>query len=226
MMETGLVAHQGRYIAYLRVSTDRQGGEGYGIEAQRKAVRDRLDGGKWKLIGEYVEVESGRRRSRPKLAEALAACKKHKAKLIVGKLDWLARDTRFLLAVLDSGVEVLFCDLPQIPGAMGCFLVTLLAVVAELEAGLISERTKAALAAAKRRGVQLGVTGAETLAPRWRAEAAQRAATLAPIVRELQSKGYSLRRMAAELTRRKIATPRGGKWHAETVKMVVRRLTS
>jgi DNA invertase Pin-like site-specific DNA recombinase len=208
MMETGLVAHQGRYIAYLRVSTDRQGGEGYGIEAQRKAVRDRLDGGKWKL------------------AEALAACKKHKAKLIVGKLDWLARDTRFLLAVLDSGVEVLFCDLPQIPGAMGRFVVTLLAVVAELEAGLISERTKAALAAAKRRGVQLGVTGAETLAPRWRAEAAQRAATLAPIVRELQSKGYSLRRMAAELTRRKIATPRGGKWHAETVKMVVRRLTS
>jgi DNA invertase Pin-like site-specific DNA recombinase len=219
-----MVAHHGCYIAYLRVSTDRQGGEGYGIDAQRKAVRDRLDGGKWKLAGEFVEVESGRRRSRPELAKALVACKKQKAKLIVGKLDRLARDTRFLLAVLDSGVEVLFCDLPQIPGAMGRFVVTLLAAVAELEAGLVSERTKAALAAAKQRGVRLGVTGAQTLAPKWKAEARARAAELAPVVRDLQAKGYSLRSMAAELTERKIATPRGGRWSAQTVKMVVGRL--
>ena len=85
---------------------------------------------------------------------ALGACRKHKAKLIVGKLDRLARDTKFLLTLLDSGVEVLFCDLPHIPGAMGRFVVTQMAAVAELEAGLISERTKAGLAVAKQRGVR------------------------------------------------------------------------
>jgi DNA invertase Pin-like site-specific DNA recombinase len=98
--------------------------------------------------------------------------------------------------------------------------------VGELEAGLVSERTKAALAAARARGVRLGVSGAEILAPRWKAEARARAAELAPVVCDLQAKGYSLRGMASELTRRKIATPCGGRWSAQTVKMVVRRLAS
>jgi DNA invertase Pin-like site-specific DNA recombinase len=110
--------HRGRFVAYYRVSTDRQGNDGYGIAPQRKAVRDRLDGGRWDVMAEHVEVESGRRQTRPQLAAALAACKKHRAKLIIAKLDRLARDTRFLLTLLDSGVEVLFCDLPQIPGAL------------------------------------------------------------------------------------------------------------
>jgi DNA invertase Pin-like site-specific DNA recombinase len=224
-MTGAVVAHHGCFIAYLRVSTDRQGSDGYGIDAQRKAVRDRLDSGRWRLVGEFVEVESGRRRSRPELVKALAACKRHKAKLVVGKLDRLARDTRFLLTVLDSGVEVLFCDLPQIPGAMGRFVVTLLAAVAELEAGLISERTKAALAAAKARGIRLGRTGAE-LARRHHTQAIERAEQLAPIVRELQAKGLTLRGMAAELTKRKIATPRGGRGHAQTVKLVIERLVA
>ena len=157
-----MVAHHGKYVAYLRVSTDKQGANGYGIDAQREAAGNRLNGGSWKLVETFVEVESGRRRSRPELAKALAACRKHKAKLVVGKLDRLARDTRFLLSVLDSGVEVLFCDLPHIPGAMGRFVVTQMAAVAELEAGLISERTKAGLAVARQRGVKLSRQGYES----------------------------------------------------------------
>jgi DNA invertase Pin-like site-specific DNA recombinase len=175
------------------------------------------------LIDTFIEVESGKRRSRPELAKALAACRQHKAKLIVGKLDRLARDTRFLLSVLDSGVEVLFCDLPQIPGAMGRFVVTQMAAVAELEAGLISERTKAGLAAAKRRGVRLGATGA-WLDRKHRAEAKVRAQQIAPVIRELQQRGLSMRAIAAELHKRKVATPRGGTWHPQTVTRIVSRL--
>ena len=219
-----MTAHHGRYCSYLRVSTDRQGIDGCGIDAQRKAVADRLNGGNWKLVEEFVEVESGRRRSRPELQMALGACRKHKAKLIVGKLDRLARDTKFLLTLLDSGVEVLFCDLPHIPGAMGRFVVTQMAAVAELEAGLISERTKAGLAVAKQRGVRLGRTGAEILAPKFRAEAKARAEQLAPIIRELQRDGYSMRGIAGELEKRKVQTPRGGSWHPQLVKRIVQRL--
>jgi DNA invertase Pin-like site-specific DNA recombinase len=219
-------AHFGKFVAYYRVSTDKQGRSGLGLEAQKEAVRRRLDGGSWALVGEFAEVESGKRVKRPQLEAALAACKKHKAKLVVAKLDRLSRSVSFLLRLIESGVEVLFADLPEVSGAMGKFILTQMAAVAELEAGLVSERTKAALAAAKARGVRLGVTGAETLAPKWKAEAQTRAAELAPLVRDLQAKGYSLRGMAAELTRRKVGTPRGGRWSAQTVKMVVRRLVS
>jgi DNA invertase Pin-like site-specific DNA recombinase len=219
-------AHFGKFVAYYRVSTDQQGRSGLGLEAQKEAVQRRLDGGRWLLVDEFTEVESGKRVKRPQLEAALAACKRHKAKLVVAKLDRLSRNTRFLLTLLESGVEVLFCDLPDIAGAMGKFILTQMAAVAELEAGLIGERTRAALAAAKARGVKLGVTGAEMLAPKWKAEAQVRAAELAPVVRDLQARGYSLRGMAAELTRRKIATPRGGRWSAQTVKMVVGRLAS
>jgi DNA invertase Pin-like site-specific DNA recombinase len=218
-----MVAHHGNYVAYLRVSTTAQGADGYGIDAQRAAVRQRLDGGRWTLVATFIEVESGRRRSRPELAKALAACRAHKSKLIVGKLDRLARDTRFLLSVLDSGVEVLFCDLPHIPGAMGRFVVTQMAAVAELEAGLISERTKAGLAVAKKRGVRLGATGA-WLARRNRAEAQVRAERLAPVIRELQQRGLSMRAIAAELRKRKVETPRGGTWHPQLVTRIVERL--
>jgi DNA invertase Pin-like site-specific DNA recombinase len=132
----------------------------------------------------------------------------------------------FLLKLIDAGVEVLFGDLPELNGAMGKFVLITMANVAELEAGLISERTKAALKAAKARGVRLGRHGADVLAPRYRAEANQRAADLGPLMREMQGKGYSFRRMATELSRRKIKTPRGGAWHPQTVKQVIVRLAA
>jgi DNA invertase Pin-like site-specific DNA recombinase len=146
------------------------------------------------------------------------------AKLVVAKLDRLSRNTRFLLTLIESGVEVLFADLPEVAGAMGKFILTQMAAVAELEAGLIGERTKAALAAAKQRGVKLGVTGAEILAPKYKAEAKARAEELAPVIREMQRRGYTMRGIAAELTKRKVQTPRGGSWHAQQVKRIVQRL--
>ena len=215
-------AHHGKYVAYYRVSTDRQGKSGLGLEAQKAAVADRLNGGRWQLVTEFVEVESGKRASRPKLDAAIAACKKHKAKLIVAKLDRLSRNVAFLLKLIDAGVEVLFADLPELNGAMGKFVLITMANVAELEAGLISERTKAALKAAKARGVRLGRHGAEVLAPKYHDEAIKRAKQLAPIIRELR--GYSLGRIAAELNKRKVTTPRGGRWDHSSVRNVLQRL--
>jgi DNA invertase Pin-like site-specific DNA recombinase len=176
------------------------------------------------LACEFTEIESGKRAKRPQLEAALKACKKHKAKLVVAKLDRLSRNTRFLLTPLESGVEVLFADLPDVSGAMGKFILTQMAAVAELEAGLIGERTKAALAAAKQRGVQLGRTGAEILAPKYRAEPKARAEQLAPVIRELRRRRYSIRGIAVELDKRKVPTPRGGAWHPQLVKRIVERL--
>src|ERR1700745_1924108 len=166
--------HHGKYVAYYRVSTDRQGKSGLGLQAQKAAVADRLHGGRWQIIAEFVEVESGKRISRPQLDAAIAACKKHKAKLIVAKLDRLSRNVSFLLKLIEAGVEVLFADLPELNGAMGKFVLITMANVAELEAGLISERTKAALKAAKARGVRLGRHGAEVLASQYHEEANHR----------------------------------------------------
>ncbi len=119
---------------------------------------------------------------------------------------------------------MLFADLPDVTGAMGKFILTQMAAVAELEAGLIGERTKAALAAAKQRGVRLGSYGADALAPKYRAEARARAKQYAPIIRELQRDGYSMRGIANELTKRKVQTPRGGSWHPQLIKRIVERL--
>ena len=172
----------------------------------------------------FVEIELGRRAKRPQLDAALAACKKHKAKLVVAKLDRLSRNVSFLLKLINSGVEVLFADLPELNGAMGRFMLTTMASVAELEAGLISERTKAALKAAKARGVRLGRHGAEVLAPQYRAEAHQRAQKLQPIIAGLKSKGLSLSKIAGELNKPKVATPRGGRWDHSSVRNVLQRL--
>ena len=169
---------------------------------------------------------SGKRAKRPQLDAALAACKKHKAKLVVAKLDRLSRNVSFLLKLIDSGVEVLFADLPELNGAMGRFMLTTMASVAELEAGLISERTKAALKAAKARGVRLGRHGAEVLAPKFKEEARQRAMELEPVITELKGKGLSLARIAVELNKRKVATPRGGKWDHSSVGNVLQRLAA
>src|SRR3954471_6799629 len=142
---------QGRFVSYLRVSTDRQGKSRVGLEAQRK-VADYLDGGRWELIDEFVEIESGKRDDRPRLAEAMAWCRLHNATLAIAKLDRLSRDAHFLLGLQKAGVRFVAADMPE----ANEMVVGIMAVVAQAEHKMISERTKAAMAAAKARGKRLG----------------------------------------------------------------------
>ena len=148
------------FIAYYRVSTDRQGRSGLGLEAQRAAVVRYLAGIGGILIAEHTEVETGSRNDRPELAKALAACRKHKARLVIAKLDRLSRNVAFIATLMDSGVEFVACDNPHATR----LTLHILAAVAEHEREMISARTKAALQAAKVRGVRLG-RNAERLAP-------------------------------------------------------------
>ncbi|AWV23291.1 DNA-invertase [Roseomonas mucosa] len=226
----------GKAVAYYRVSTDRQGRSGLGLDAQRRAVANFLAGPAKMILGEFTEVESGKINDRPQLQAALALCRLTGATLVVAKLDRLARNARFLLNVVEGSGEggVVFCDLPQLPpGPVGKFMLTQMAAVAELEAGLISQRTKAALSAAKGRGKILGgyragapkVDGAlGNVAKQRKADAF--AATVGPIAKSLLDEGKSLRAIASALTDRGIRTPRGGSWTAGAVKNVVARMAA
>ena len=141
-----------RFVAYFRVSTDRQGKSGLGLEAQRASVINYLNGGTWELVGEFVEVESGKHSDRPRLAEALQACRKHRAKLVIAKLDRLSRNLAFIATLMESGIEFVAVDNPH----ANKLTVHILAAVAQHEREAISERTKDALRAAKARGTKLG----------------------------------------------------------------------
>src|SRR5258708_14685687 len=146
----------GKFVAYSRVSTNRQGKSGLGLEAQRQAVATYLNGGDWSIVAEFTEVESGKRSDRPELDRALAAARLHRASLVVSKVDRLTRSVAFLSRLLEAVGDGRFADLPQIQGATGRFMLQQMVAVAELEAGMISARTKAALAQARKRGVKLG----------------------------------------------------------------------
>jgi len=214
--EIGVV---GRFIAYFRVSTDRQGRSGLGLDAQREAVLRHVGSNRGELIGEFCEIESGRRNDRPQLAAAISATKRAKATLIIAKLDRLARNVHFVSGLMESGVDFVAADNPHANKLM----VHMLAAFAEHEREQISQRTKDALAAAKARGIRLGRNGADRLAPAYRAEAIERARQLAPVLAELRAAGMSARQIAAELTARKIATPGGGRWHAQAVIRMIGR---
>jgi DNA invertase Pin-like site-specific DNA recombinase len=219
----------GKFVSYLRVSTDKQGHSGLGIEAQRKAVADYLNGGRWKLLKEYVEVESGKHADRPELAAAIRHSKATGATLIVAKLDRLARNVAFISALMESGVEFVAADMPM----ANRLTVHVLAAVAEHEREQISARTKAALAAAKARGTKLGnPNGARALrglgnasaVAALRRSADRHAAQVLPIIEELRGEGItSLHEIADELNRREIRTARGGQWYATSVRHVLLR---
>lgn len=219
----------GRFISYLRVSTDRQGQSGLGISAQRKAVADYLNGGDWRLIEEYIEIESGKRDDRPQLAKALEHCRLINATLIVAKVDRLARNLRFLLNVLhDSGQGgVVFADLPHVPpGPAGKLIIQQMAMIAEFEAGVISVRTKAALAQSKKRlgGYRGGPVPDSKLASKARTEAADAfARRVRPIIERERAVGQSLAAVAAKLEEMGVQTRRGGEWSATAVRNVLAR---
>jgi DNA invertase Pin-like site-specific DNA recombinase len=226
--------HNGGFISYLRVSTSKQGKSGLGIEAQRAAVANYLNGGNWAIIAEFTETESGKRSDRPALDKALAAARVHRCPVVVANVSRLTRSVAFLSRLLGAGVDVRFADLPAIEGPTGRFMLQQMASVAELEAGLISTRTKAALAAAKARGKKLGGFRGDQLTDKTRALGCQartaradaRAADLAPIIAELQAAGVrSLRGIAAALNERGIQTPSGkGEWQGGTVTQLLARL--
>jgi DNA invertase Pin-like site-specific DNA recombinase len=216
------------FVTYLRVSTDRQGKSGLGLEAQRAAVLDHVTG-KGEIAAEYVEIESGKKNERPQLARALAEAKRIGAVLLIAKLDRLARNVAFIANLLESGVEIAAADMPE----ANRFLLHVMAAVAEHEAQAISDRTRAALAAAKARGVALGWSMPERRDEQRQAsrhgaaknaqKAGLHAANVLPIMRQIAASGASLRQIAEALNSRGIKAARGGRWYAGTIRNVLAR---
>jgi DNA invertase Pin-like site-specific DNA recombinase len=229
----------GKFVAYYRVSTEQQGKSGLGLEAQRASVAEHVNG-HGVLVGEYVEIESGKRNDRPKLALALAHAKATGAILIVAKLDRLARNVAFIAALMDSEVDFVAADMPL----ANRLTVHVLAAVAEHEAAMISARTKAALAAAKARGTW--VSGSGRMVDRLgnpngaralrglgngaaiaavKAAADQHAAQVLPVIAAIRSDGIvSLKGIAVALNDRGILCARGGRWNASRVRLLLARI--
>ena len=219
----------GKFVSYLRVSTQRQGKSGLGLEAQRDAVAGYLNGGSWSLVSEIVEIESGKRSDRPELAKALSLCRLHRATLLVAKLDRLARNVAFISALMEAGVKFVAVDLPQ----ANELTVHIMASMAEYEAKAISQRTKAALAAAKARGTVLGglrwdltsvAAQGRKLALQTRQEnAAKYRADILPVIQDKQAKGaVTLRQIADSLNADGTPAPRGGEWSAVQVQRILK----
>ncbi len=215
----------GTYVGYYRVSTDRQGRSGLGLEAQRAAVAGYLDGGNWTLLDTFTEVESGRRNDRPELAKALDLCRRRKATLVIAKLDRLARNVAFIANLMDAEVDVVAVDMPE----ANRFTLHIMAAMAEHEAALVSQRTKAALKAAKARGRALGWSipsrrGEQAEASLKgvagnRAKADQFAANVLPVIGDIERAGVTtLQGIADALNARGIRTARGRRWYASTVR--------
>ncbi|UTP41437.1 recombinase family protein [Phenylobacterium sp. LH3H17] len=214
---------EGRFVAYYRVSTEKQGRSGLGLDAQREAVATYLNGGHWQLLAEFTETETGKGSNalakRPQLRAALEHAKKHKATLVIAKLDRLARNVAFIAQLMEAGVDFIAVDNPT----ANRLTLHILAAVAEHEREMISERTKAALAAAKARGQVLGRNGAN-LALRNKAVAAERLQPIAADLNALRDEGLSVRGIAAALNERGIPSPGGAGWHAANTHRALKRL--
>ena|SRR6202044_344551 len=211
------------FVAYYRVSTDRQGATGYGLDAQRADALRYVDAGR--LAGEFVEVESGKRHTnRPQLAAALAECRRLKAVLVIAKLDRLARNVAFISALMESGAEFVCCDNPHASKLM----LHMLAAFAEHEREQISARTKAALAVAKARGVRLGNPRALDALELARAVHLSRrpAPEVLRLMENMRAQGASFRAIAGELNRLNVRTGRNCKWYGVTVKAALQQQRS
>jgi DNA invertase Pin-like site-specific DNA recombinase len=219
----------GRYVAYYRVSGESQGRSGLGLEAQREAVRRFLEGKGWPLIAEFTEVETGKGSNalarRPQLREALATARKAKATLVIAKLDRLSRNVAFISQIMEAGVDFVAVDNPHATR----LTLHILAAVAEHERDMISERTKAALAAAKARGTVLGAMGrvrGPILAEQNKKSAMERLAPLADQLRAMKTERLSVRKIAARLNEQGVSSPAGGRWHASNVQLALKRLAA
>ena len=208
-----------KFISYVRVSTVRQGISGLGLEAQQAAITTYLKGAT--PLAEFVEVESGRNDDRPQLARALVACRQLKAVLVIAKLDRLARRVSFISNLMESGVEFTACDFPQ----ANRLTLHILAAVAEHEQAMISSRTKAALQAAKTRGIKLGNPFLNDTANKVRVEQSDAfALKLKGTLRAFEAAGLTQEEMCSRLDSTSTPTPRGGKWSPVQLRRVLRRL--
>ena len=221
----------GKFVSYLRVSTKQQGQSGLGLEAQKSAIMQFLNGGDWVLVDEFIEVESGKNHNnRPELQKAIHLAKLTGAKLLISKLDRLSRNASFLLSLKDSNIDFVCCDNPN----ANSLTIGILALVAQDEAERISQRTKAALAEAKLKKTKLGnPNGAEHLKHLGNNEAVAaikekawvKAESLREIFEKLIVECTTLRGMAKKLNDMNILTPRGENiWHPQTVSRCLKRL--
>lgn len=213
-----------QFVVYLRVSTQRQGASGLGLEAQRCAVTAYLAEGNRTAIEELVEVETGKGSNvlekRPQLRLALERCRKTGATLLIAKLDRLARNVHFISGLMESKVRFVALDMPE----ANDLTIHIMAAFAEHEAKRISERTRDALAAAKARGVVLGATGPTNLkghTEQRQSAACEFKARLMPVLRGFAAQGLSLRAMTAQLNSLGIQAPRGGTWSYAQVQRVL-----
>lgn len=207
-----------RYVGYLRVSTERQGKSGLGLSAQRSII-DRFIKPDDELLAEFVEVQSGRKDERVELWKAISHAKRHDAKLVIAKLDRFSRRVSFIAGIMEEGIGLVVAELPNATD----FQLHIFAALAQEERRLISERTRSALAEAKRRGAKLGLNG-RVLATRYREEADRRAESLRTTLTPMMLAGLSYGEMARRLNGMGIGTVKGGEFSSQQVKNLVLRL--
>jgi DNA invertase Pin-like site-specific DNA recombinase len=210
-----------KYVAYMRVSTSKQGASGLGLEAQTEAVRAFATSRHGETKAQFIEVESGKKNDRPALAEAIAQAKRIGATLLIAKLDRLARSVALISTLMETGVDFVAADMPD----ANRFVLHIMAAVAEYEREQISARTKAALAAAKARGTELGKNG-KALAARNRSEAERFARSLEGEITKVRAEGHSTLSGIADALNASAVCPRnGGKWHPTSVRRVIDRMS-
>ena len=215
---------EGRYVAYYRVSTQQQGRSGLGLEAQQEAVNQYLNGGNWKLLKEYTEVETGKGSNaldkRPVLKEAIDYAKRHKATLVIAKLDRLARNVHFITGLMERKVNFVAADYPFADK----FMLQIHAVFAENERDRISQRTKEALARVKARGKKLGNPHLKADNIKRKQQAQEFAEKLRPTLEAFKQQGMTQRQMVVELNKIGVKTARGGEWSLVQLQRVLGRL--
>lgn len=207
-----------RYVAYFRVSTEKQGKSGLGLAAQRTLIERFLSAGD-EVIAEFVEVQSGKNDERVELWKAIAHAKKQDAKILIAKLDRFSRKVSFIAGIMEQGIGLVVAEMPHATD----FQLHIFAALAQEERRLISERTRNALAEAKKRGVELGKNG-RALAAKHRQEADDRAEALRPIIMPMVEAGLSYSEIARRLNEQGIQTVNGRRFYAQQVKANCERL--